>query len=105
MLNTALALSRRAERDRVVQQALSGGRGDVPGTTLDALGAAAHQLIDDMEDQQVCVCVWVGGGKGRRGAGVSRRLGHPKRDGSDGKYCWQGAYPANAGGYWVAMRL
>lgn len=55
VLNVALAHSRRAERDGVLQQALAGGRGDVPGTSLDALGAAAHQLIDDMEDQQVCM--------------------------------------------------
>ena len=25
----------------------------MPGASLDALGAAAHQLVDDMEDQQV----------------------------------------------------
>lgn len=55
VLNATLAHSRRGERDGVMQQALAGGAGDVPGTSLDALGAAAHQLIDDMEDQQVRV--------------------------------------------------
>jgi hypothetical protein len=53
VLNATLAHSRRGERDGVLRQALAGGAGDVPGTSLDALGAAAHQLIDDMEDQQV----------------------------------------------------
>jgi hypothetical protein len=55
VLNTALSHSSRAQREAVVQQALGGGKGDIPGTTLDAVGAAAHQLIDDMEDQQVSV--------------------------------------------------
>lgn len=73
VLNAALALSKRAERDGVVQQALGGGRGEVPGTTLDALGAAAHQLIDDMEDQQVCVGV-CGGPARSRGGGASSRI-------------------------------
>jgi hypothetical protein len=53
VLNTAASHRWRADRGSVLQQALAGGAGDVPGTNLDALGAAAHQLIDDMEDQQV----------------------------------------------------
>jgi hypothetical protein len=53
VLNAALAQSRSSERGGVVQCSLAGGRGGVPGSSLDALGAAAHQLIDDMEDQQV----------------------------------------------------
>jgi hypothetical protein len=53
VLNTAASHRWRADRGSVLQQALAGGAGDVPGTNLDALGAATHQLIDDMEDQQV----------------------------------------------------
>lgn len=37
----------------MIQLALCGGEGSIPAVGLDALGAAAHQLVDDMEDQQV----------------------------------------------------
>lgn len=53
VLNAAAAYRRRAERGNVVQQSLSGGAGSIPGCGLDALGAAAHQIIDEIEDQQV----------------------------------------------------
>lgn len=53
VLNSALQHSGRAGRAAIVQIALSGGEGAVPGVSLDVLGAAAHQLVDDMEDQQV----------------------------------------------------
>lgn len=56
VLNSALQHSSRAGRSAIVQIALAGGEGSVPAASLDALGAAAHQLVDDMEDQQVIVC-------------------------------------------------
>jgi hypothetical protein len=53
VLNAALTSVRREGRLQVVDISLKGGADNVPGCSLDALGAAATQLVDDMEDQQV----------------------------------------------------
>eukprot|EP00879_Flechtneria_rotunda_P010520 GHRR01010997.1.p1 GENE.GHRR01010997.1~~GHRR01010997.1.p1 ORF type:complete len:525 (+),score=202.09 GHRR01010997.1:426-2000(+) len=53
VLNATLQHNNREKRHAVLQLALSGGDGAVPAGSLETLGAAAHQLVDDMEDQQV----------------------------------------------------
>ncbi|KAF6260175.1 hypothetical protein COO60DRAFT_1508976 [Scenedesmus sp. NREL 46B-D3] len=53
VLNLALGHNNRAGRASVVSTALSGGGGAVPSCNLDSLGAAAAQLVEDMEDQEV----------------------------------------------------
>eukprot|EP00775_Hariotina_reticulata_P001152 gene1152-1492_t len=53
VLNSALTSVKREGRLQVVDISLKGGADNVPGCSLDALGAAATQLVDDMEDQQV----------------------------------------------------
>jgi hypothetical protein len=53
VLNAALSHSSRAGRAMVVSTALNGGGDAVPACDLDSLGAAAAQLVEDMEDQQV----------------------------------------------------
>ncbi|WIA35987.1 hypothetical protein OEZ86_007350 [Tetradesmus obliquus] len=53
VLSAALNFNSRAGRASVVSTALSGGAGALPFCDLDALGAAASQLVEDMEDQQV----------------------------------------------------
>lgn len=67
VLSAALNFNSRAGRASVVSTALSGGAGALPFCDPDALGAAASQLVEDMEDQQVrcmlaqCFCrVYVG---------------------------------------------
>jgi hypothetical protein len=52
VLHAALQHGARIDRAATASCALGGGSGAVPGTSLSALGAAAHQLLDDMEDQQ-----------------------------------------------------
>lgn len=53
VLNAALQHARRAGRRGIIATALAGGGGDVPAASLDELGAAVAQLVDDMEEQQV----------------------------------------------------
>jgi hypothetical protein len=59
VLNAALNFSSRAGRASVVTTALGGGSGAVPACDLDSLGAAAAQLVEDMEDQQVPLVVFL----------------------------------------------
>eukprot|EP00882_Tetradesmus_deserticola_P010841 GHRQ01011456.1.p1 GENE.GHRQ01011456.1~~GHRQ01011456.1.p1 ORF type:complete len:302 (+),score=31.61 GHRQ01011456.1:616-1521(+) len=53
VLNSALSHNSRTGRASVVSAALDGGGGALPSCNLDSLGAAAAQLVEDMEDQQV----------------------------------------------------
>jgi hypothetical protein len=63
VLNAALNYNSRAGRASVVSAALSGGAGALPACDLESLGAAAAQLVEDMEDQQVrfkfSICVTI----------------------------------------------
>ncbi|KAF8059359.1 PEP-related development arrested 1 [Scenedesmus sp. PABB004] len=53
VLNAALQHAGKQQREELVARALNGGGGALPGASLDELGGAAIQLVDDMEDQQV----------------------------------------------------
>lgn len=51
VLDSALREERMGARLKVLRTALAGGAGDVPGSDMQSLAAAANQFVDDMEDQ------------------------------------------------------
>ncbi len=53
VLDQALQLTNAQQRLQLLQKALAGGQGELPGVDMDSLSATCGQFIDDMEDQEV----------------------------------------------------
>lgn len=53
VLDQVLQLTNAQQRLQLLQKALAGGQGELPGVDMDSLSATCGQFIDDMEDQEV----------------------------------------------------